>query len=152
MIEVRRLFTQVEAISHEFGPPPAQPLLRGAVCIVMTNPYAGRYEANILPMMDALEAVGVTMAEHLRAAMDVPAEQIQGYGKGAIVGASGELEHGALWHVPGGNAMRTTRLEGRSQRLFSGLFCADARCAKPDRPRPGHRPIYKKGGCAGHGT
>jgi hypothetical protein len=31
---------------------------------------------------------------------------IQGYGKGAIVGAAGELEHGALWHVPGGYAMR----------------------------------------------
>ena len=46
------------------------------------------------------------MAERLRAAMGVPAEQIQGYGKGAIVGANGELEHGALWHVPGGYAMR----------------------------------------------
>ena len=33
-------------------------------------------------------------------------EAIQGYGKGAIVGAGGELEHGALWHVPGGYAMR----------------------------------------------
>ena len=72
----------------------------------MTNPYAGRYEADILPMMDALGAVGVDMAERLRAAMNVPVERIQGYGKGAIVGANGELEHGALWHVPGGYAMR----------------------------------------------
>ena len=32
--------------------------------------------------------------------------EIEGYGKGAIVGAAGELEHGALWHVPGGYAMR----------------------------------------------
>jgi len=31
---------------------------------------------------------------------------IQGYGKGAIIGSDGELEHGALWHVPGGYAMR----------------------------------------------
>ena len=38
--------------------------------------------------------------------MDVPAERIATYGKGAIVGAAGELEHGALWHVPGGYAMR----------------------------------------------
>jgi hypothetical protein len=38
--------------------------------------------------------------------MDVPVERIEGYGKGAIVGAAGELEHGALWHVPGGYAMR----------------------------------------------
>lgn len=106
MIEIRRIFTHVESIAHEFGPPPSQPLLRGAIGVVVANPYAGRYEPDILPMMDALGAVGVDMAERLRAAMDVPAERIQGYGKGAIVGANGELEHGALWHVPGGYAMR----------------------------------------------
>ena len=106
MIDIRRIFTHVESIAHEFGPPPAQPLLRGAIGVVMTNPYAGRYEPDILPMMDALGAVGIDMAERLRAAMDVPVDQIQGYGKGAIVGAHGELEHGALWHVPGGYAMR----------------------------------------------
>jgi hypothetical protein len=106
MIEIRRIFTHVESIAHEFGPAPAEPLLRGAIGIVMTNPYAGRYAPDILPMMDALGAVGIEMAERLRAAMDVPVERIQGYGKGAIVGANGELEHGALWHVPGGYAMR----------------------------------------------
>ena len=106
MIDIRRIFTHVESIAHEFGPSPAQPLLRGAIGIVMTNPYAGRYETDILPMMDALGTVGIDMAERLRAAMDVPATSIQGYGKGAIVGANGELEHGALWHVPGGYAMR----------------------------------------------
>ena len=31
---------------------------------------------------------------------------VEGYGKGAIVGEAGELEHGALWHAPGGYAMR----------------------------------------------
>jgi hypothetical protein len=36
----------------------------------------------------------------------VPVERVESYGKGAIVGAAGELEHGALWHVPGGYAMR----------------------------------------------
>ena len=106
MIEIHRIFTHVESIAHEFGPPPDQPVLRGAIGVVITNPYAGRYEPNILPLMDALSAVGVDMAERLRAGMDVPADRIQGYGKGAIVGANGELEHGALWHVPGGYAMR----------------------------------------------
>ena len=106
MIDIRRIFTHVEFITHEFGPPSAQPLLRGAIGVVMTNPYAGRYEPDILPMMDALGAVGVDMARRLAAAMDVPPEAVQGYGKGAIVGADGELEHGALWHVPGGYAMR----------------------------------------------
>lgn len=106
MIEIRRIFTHVEQIRHEFGPVADVPLIRGAIGLVMTNPFAGRYEANILPMMDALQPVGIDMAEKLRAAMGVPAERIEGYGKGAVIGASGELEHGALWHVPGGYAMR----------------------------------------------
>ncbi|MES2281448.1 MAG: amino acid synthesis family protein [Pseudomonadota bacterium] len=106
MIEIRRIFTHVEQIRHEFGPVADVPLIRGAIGLVMTNPFAGRYEPNILPMMDALQPVGIDMAEKLRAAMGVPAERIEGYGKGAVIGASGELEHGALWHVPGGYAMR----------------------------------------------
>jgi hypothetical protein len=106
MIKIRRIFTHVEQIRHEFGPVAAVPLLRGAIGVVLTNPFAGRYEADILPMMAALDPVGLDMARKLLAAMAVPAERIEGYGKGAIIGAAGELEHGALWHVPGGYAMR----------------------------------------------
>lgn len=106
MIDIRRVFTHVEDIRHEFGPPAAVPLQRGAIGAVLTNPFAGRYVEDILPMMEALQTVGLDMAQRLRAAMDVPVERIEGYGKGAIVGAAGELEHGALWHVPGGYAMR----------------------------------------------
>ena len=106
MIEIRRVFTHVEHIHHEFGPPPEHPLVRGAIGAVLTNPFAGRYEPDILPMMALLDPVGVDMARQLLAAMAVPVEHIATYGKGAIVGAAGELEHGALWHVPGGYAMR----------------------------------------------
>ena len=106
MIEIRRTHTHVEDIFHEFGPVAAQPLRRGFVAAVLTNPFAGRYEADILPMMEALNAVGTQMAHQLLQAMAVQREQIESYGKGAIVGAAGELEHGALWHVPGGYAMR----------------------------------------------
>lgn len=106
MIDIRRIFTHVEQIQHEFGPVASTPLLRGAIAAVLTNPFAGRYEPDILPMMDELQPVGLEMAQRLRAAMDVPVNRIEGYGKGAIVGAAGELEHGALWHVPGGYAMR----------------------------------------------
>lgn len=105
-IQIRRTLTHVEDIQHEFGPAPAQPLRRGAIAAVLSNPFAGRYETDILPMMEQLEPVGIEMARRLRDAMDVPVERIEGYGKGAIVGAAGELEHGALWHVPGGYAMR----------------------------------------------
>ena len=106
MITIRRIVTHVEDIHHEFGPPAATPLRRGAIAAVLANPFAGRYVSEIVPMMDALQPVGIEMAQRLRAAMDVPVERIESYGKGAIVGAAGELEHGALWHVPGGYAMR----------------------------------------------
>lgn len=106
MIEIRRTHTHVEDIFHEFGPVAAQPLRRGFIAAVLTNPFAGRYEADILPMMEALNAVGTQMAHQLLQAMSLQSEQVEGYGKGAIVGAAGELEHGALWHVPGGYAMR----------------------------------------------
>ena len=106
MIQIRRVFTHVEEIQHEFGPLAPVPLLRGAIGAVLTNPYAGRYEPDILPLMAALNPVGLDLARRLLAALAVPPEAVQGYGKGAIVGAAGEIEHGALWHVPGGYAMR----------------------------------------------
>ena len=106
MIQIREVFIQVEEIFHEFGPPAAKPLRRGAVAAVLTNPFAGRYEPNIVPMMEALNSVGLDMTKRLIAALRVAASDIEGYGKGAIIGAAGELEHGALWHVPGGYAMR----------------------------------------------
>ena len=106
LIDVRRVFSHVEEIHHEFGPQPAAPLIRGAIAAVLRNPYAGSYQADILPMMEALNPLGVDLAKQLCNAMGVQPEAIQGYGKGALIGASGELEHGALWHVPGGYAMR----------------------------------------------
>ena len=106
MIEIRRIWTQVETIRHEFGPPAEVPLVRGVVAVVLGNPFAFRHEPDLMPMMAALKPVGADMARRLLAAMDVPARRIEGYGKGAIVGSGGEIEHGALWHVPGGYAMR----------------------------------------------
>jgi hypothetical protein len=106
LIDIRRIVTNVEEVFHEGGPRASRPLRRGSIAAVLTNPYAGRYEPDILPMMEALNPVGLQMAQRLLAALDVPVEAVQSYGKGAIIGAAGELEHGALWHVPGGYAMR----------------------------------------------
>ncbi|WP_372657749.1 amino acid synthesis family protein [Hydrogenophaga sp.] len=130
MIEIRRTFTHVERIWHEFGPVAAVPLLRGAVSVVLTNPFAGRYEPDIVPMMDALGPLGMDMAERLREAMDVPVQAIEGYGKGAIVGAAGELEHGALWHVPGGYAMREL-LGWKGSRQVYAQGQAEAKTGQP---------------------
>ncbi len=105
-IEIRKVLTIVEEIRHEGGPPPAVPQRRAAVLTVIQNPYAGRYEPEIAPMMEDLKPLGLDMARRLVAALGGEAKAVEGYGKGAIVGSAGELEHGALWHVPGGYAMR----------------------------------------------
>jgi hypothetical protein len=105
-IEIRKVLTVVEEIRHEGGPPPKVPQRRAAVLAVIRNPYAGRYEADIMPMMDALKPLGLDMARRLVDALGGDHKVVEGYGKGAIVGSGGELEHGALWHVPGGYAMR----------------------------------------------
>jgi hypothetical protein len=106
MIEVRRIYTELEEILHEGGPAPAQTLLRGSVAAVIANPVAGRYEPDLIPFMDALQPLGLEMAERLVALMGTRAAEIESYGKGGIVGAGGEVEHGHVWHVPGGYAMR----------------------------------------------
>jgi hypothetical protein len=105
-ITVRKYAVTVEEIHHEGGPAASVPLKRGAALAVIANPYAGRYVEDIQGFMDDLKPFGLAMAQRLLAAMGGDAKTIQGYGKGAIVGAAGELEHGALWHVPGGYAMR----------------------------------------------
>ncbi|MEL6205685.1 MAG: amino acid synthesis family protein [Pseudomonadota bacterium] len=104
-IELRKLVTVTEEIRHEGGPPPAQPLHRAACLAVIANPFAGAYVEDIQPFMDPLRALGLRMADRLIAALG-GADRVEGYGKGAIVGNAGEVEHGALWHVPGGYAMR----------------------------------------------
>jgi hypothetical protein len=106
MFDIHRVLTQVEDIFHEFGPPPARPLRRGAIAAVVNNPFAGRYVPDIAEAMEQLKPLGLQLAQRLLAAMRLEHAAIESYGKGAIVGAGGELEHGALWHVPGGYAMR----------------------------------------------
>lgn len=104
-ILIRKQALSVEEIFHEGGPPSSAPLVRAAAMTVIANPFAGRFEPDIEGFMDDLKPLGVAMARRLVDALG-GVEHVQGYGKGAIVGGAGEIEHGALWHVPGGYAMR----------------------------------------------
>ena len=105
-VVVRKFLIRIEEIFHEGGPIAANPPRRGTIMAVVKNPYAGRYVEDITGMMEDLKPLGLEMSTRLLAAMGGDASEIEGYGKGAIVGEGGELEHGALWHVPGGYAMR----------------------------------------------
>jgi Amino acid synthesis len=107
-VQVRKRVMVVEEIFHEGGPVAETPLQRAAALVVIQNPFAGAYVQKINDFMDDLKPLGLTMARSLVKALggDINIKAIEGYGKGAIVGAAGEIEHGALWHVPGGYAMR----------------------------------------------
>jgi hypothetical protein len=105
-VVLRKRLLVVEEIHHEGGPPAAVPLRRAAALAVVRNPFAGAYHPHIAGFMDDLTPLGLDMAARLVAALGGEPRAVQGYGKGAIVGAGGEIEHGALWHVPGGYAMR----------------------------------------------
>jgi hypothetical protein len=102
---VRKMQLIVEEVCHDGGPAPETPRRLGAILACVQNPFAGRHEADIQHAMEDLKPLGKEMSERLIAALGGK-DMVDGYGKGAIVGEAGELEHGALWHVPGGYAMR----------------------------------------------
>ena len=105
LVKVRKFVMHVEEILHEFGPLAETPQFKGYIAAVAHNPYAGRYVEDILPLMEQLKPMGIEMAKKLMAVLGGP-DRIAAYGKAAIVGENGELEHAALWHEPGGYGMR----------------------------------------------
>lgn len=104
--KVRKTLIILDRSTHEFGPPSEKPLLVAGICGVVSNPFAGRHVADLEPAMKELEPLGLRLARELLDVMACSADDIESYGKGAIIGADGELEHGALWHAPGGYGMR----------------------------------------------
>ena len=104
LIAIRKRSLNIETIYHEGGPPADKPLRIASACAVIRNPYAGRYEPDLLPFMAELRGLGTLLAEELVATLG--RDNVEAYSKAAIVGVNGELEHGAVWHEAGGWAMR----------------------------------------------
>lgn len=105
MIDVRKMKLSTEEIWHERGPRLVAPLRVGAALAVIRNPFAGRYEPDLLPFQRILRDLGRELASRLVDELG-GAGKIEAYGKGMIVGEDGELEHAAVWHEAGGWAMR----------------------------------------------
>jgi hypothetical protein len=136
MIGIPRVFIQIEEIFHEFGPAPAKPLQRGAGAVVIRNPFAGEYVRELQPFMEDLKPVGRELALRLLGSLHARPGEITGYGKAAIVGARGELEHGALWHMPGGYALREA-LGWRGEGLVGGARDRNALAIVPSTKKVG---------------
>ncbi|MEW7008710.1 amino acid synthesis family protein [Lentilitoribacter sp. EG35] len=104
-VVLRKVISSIEEIYHEGGPIADTPIKRASVLAIIENPFAGRYEEHIQGFMEDLKPLGLDMAKKLVQLLG-GANNIEGYGKGSLIGEAGELEHGALWHAPGGYAMR----------------------------------------------
>ncbi len=106
-VKIRKYASGMEEIVHDGGPALDVPVRKGFVAAIIENPFAGRYVEDIAPFMEDLKPLGLQMSKRL---IDLVGggdpKKIESYGKGSIVGADGEIEHGAFWHAPGGYAMR----------------------------------------------
>lgn len=103
--KLRKMMTFIETIHHENGPLPTEPRRRAAIVAVVANPFANVWQDDLQSAMDDLKPLGLQMTDALIDALG-GIDGIDGYGKAALAGEGGELEHTALWHVPGGYAMR----------------------------------------------
>lgn len=92
---IRKIVTIVDEVHSEMGRPVDPPVLRAAALAVIENPFAGRYEADLSPLIEIGEELGDLLARRAIAALGIPGEAVQGYGKAAAVGEDGELEHAA---------------------------------------------------------
>jgi hypothetical protein len=114
-LQVRKQVLSVEKTFHEGGPVAAHPLKIGIIANVVANPFVGRHASGeeLLEFVKKVRDMANEMVPPLVEALG-GVDAIQAYGKGALVGVSGELEHGAVWHEGGGWAMRAVLTRAKS--------------------------------------
>ena len=94
-IRLRKLVVQVDETCIEMGQNVDPPTRRAVAIAVIENPYAGRYEAKLDALIDAGEELGALLGKRCVEALGIEPGEAQSYGKAAIVGEAGELEHAA---------------------------------------------------------
>ncbi|REE22542.1 amino acid synthesis protein [Paraburkholderia sp. BL6665CI2N2] len=94
-IKLRKLVVQVDETRIEMGQTIEPPARRAVAIAVIDNPYAGRYEAKLDALIEAGEELGALLGNKCVQALGIAPGEAQSYGKAAIVGEAGELEHAA---------------------------------------------------------
>jgi hypothetical protein len=111
--KIRKLVTVVDEILTEMGREVTPPVRRAAAIAVIENPFAGTYVEDLSPLIEIGDELGKLLSERAVAALGVPGETCESYGKAALVGADGELEHAAaLLHPKMGAPVRKTLGKG----------------------------------------
>jgi amino acid synthesis protein len=105
--QVRKFVLYIESVHHDGGPRADRPLRKGVCGAVIANPFAGCYEPDLMPWMEALRPLAVDLSKRLLEALRADPASIEAFGKGALVGVDGEHEHAAAWHAPGGHGLKS---------------------------------------------
>lgn len=93
--KIRKLIVQVEETRLENGQVVAPATRRALAMAVIENPFAGRYVENLDALIEIGEELGGILGDRCVQALGIAPAQAQSYGKAAIVGEAGELEHAA---------------------------------------------------------
>ena len=110
---IRKLVVLLDETRREAGRDLPRPIRRAVACAVIANPFAGRYEEDLSELVAQGEALGALLAERAIAALGIPGEQVESFGKAAVVGEAGELEHAAaLLHPRMGAPVRAALGKG----------------------------------------
>lgn len=106
-MKIRKIVTFVEETHLEVGREIAPPTRKAVAAAVIENPFAGRYVEDLTPLMDMGAELGALLGERAVALLGVAPSAIESYGKAAMVGEDGELEHAAaLLHPKLGAPLR----------------------------------------------
>jgi hypothetical protein len=94
-MEIRKFVTFVEETLMEGGKEVSPATRKAAALAVIKNPFSGKYQENLDDLMGAGEELGAILGKKAVEALGQPVEKAESYGKAAIVGMDGELEHAA---------------------------------------------------------
>jgi hypothetical protein len=93
--QIRKIIVQVDEVLQEGGQAVNPPTRRALAMAVIANPYAGQFSENLDQLIDIGEELGGLLGERCVKALGIQPEDAHSYGKAAIVGEAGELEHAA---------------------------------------------------------
>jgi len=115
--KIRRIATFVEETRTEMGRTLERPTRRAAAVAVIENPCSGKYIEDLSELMQIGEELGEILTERAVAALGIPANMVESYGKAAAVGENGEIEHAAaILHPKLGTPVR--RVLGKGAALI----------------------------------
>ena len=110
---IRKIVTIIEETRTEADKPIRPATRRAAAVAVIENPFAGRYVEDLEPLMVIGEELGAQLGEACVAALGISPADAQSYGKAALVGENGELEHAAaILHPRLGKPLRAAVEKG----------------------------------------